>query len=161
MIATRFVSILVAAFLCVPAFAARKIELAPRRKAAPGALAGTWSGAYVQPIHIVGDGSPRTETRKISFTLHLRETANGIEGEVTETNQYGPDRETKPVLRATVVGKVAGTQVTFTKTYETGEGTIEYSGEFDPTKRHLAGIWKRDGESGTFEADLIRPAAVR
>ena len=109
-------------------------------------LNGIWSGSY---------GYPDRE-RHVSFTAWLDDQAGAIGGSILEPNTFVDTLAAE--LAATISGARSGTDLTFSKTYDPGQGahnhTIQYSGRINSDFTWIVGRWRIAGWfewSGPFE----------
>lgn len=138
------------------AFAKAKGEIPKLGKKPSASVAGTWSGSYMHTIKIIvlGDFDPKREPRqKVNFVMHLRDTPDGFEGEVTEPNN--DPAATNPTHFARVKGTRDGSRIRFTKTYETDPAVDQYEGTLDESGKTMSGKWVMGERTDTFEATRI------
>ena len=104
-------------------------------------LSGNWDGTYAYP----------TALRPIPFLLELRDHDGRLTGEVREP---APDYLPAGDMAAVVTGSRAGSEVRFTKIYDSLEHFLDpvvYEGTLDEEECEVSGTWTISPSwSGTF-----------
>jgi hypothetical protein len=104
-------------------------------------LSGVWSGTY---------RFPRLRP-PVNFSANLDHAGEWLTGGIEERVSRG---QTQQTLSATIMGRCAGSEVTFMKTYDHPVGgfdAVSYSGAVDALGLEISGVWSIHGNwSGTF-----------
>lgn len=106
-------------------------------------LSGHWTGGYLS-----SDGQDVN-----TFEVNLTQAGATLSGTATEVNVFG-DTNRALFLTSDLDGKVSGTQVTFTKTYDGSGGvahSVTYTGRLDPNGRRIQGSYQAGDATGSFE----------
>ena len=112
-------------------------------------LAGSWAGRYYYPNGL----------EPVPFDASLIQLGGAISGTITEIATIGWHAG-RPLM-STISGGVEGTEVFFTKTYEsndTGYGVVQYHGRVNADATEIRGRWVIGNESAAFV--MTRPARV-
>ena len=110
-------------------------------------LNGLWTGSY---------GYPNNAQTAVSFTAWIDDQSGGIGGTILEPNTFAETSAAE--LSSVINGARSGTDVTFIKRYDPGQGAhsqeIEYTGKANSDFTWIVGKWRIGGwieVSGSFE----------
>jgi hypothetical protein len=105
-------------------------------------LTGVWHGLYTYPRRL----------RRVLFDATLIESSTWLSGSTHELCGSGPAKGQQ--ICATLLGRRAGSDVAFTKTYDgtaPGHGVVEYEGLLSADASEIEGRWAiRNSWSGKF-----------
>ncbi|MGV8841436.1 MAG: hypothetical protein ACWA6X_14190 [Bauldia sp.] len=110
-------------------------------------LTGVWQGRYFYP----------RGAAPVAFTATIIETATRFTGTVSEPSDHHPGEA--------VSADIAGTDVSFVKTYEPGSGyddAVAYSGRLNADATVVEGTWRIRQAFGSFSGTFVmsRPRAA-
>lgn len=119
----------------------------------PASLTGVWDGLYRYPAGI--------RTPESAFTAVLFDSTGALSGTVHETMKLGTH---DIAASAFLEGRVAGSSVTFLKTYDgTGGQThsVSYEGTLGPDGSEIEGTWRIHADFGVITGRFLMIRARR
>lgn len=92
----------------------------------------------------------------VLFTLQLVERDGSIRGQTSEPATFGDG--SSPYLYANISGRISGTSIFFTKTYDGTGGqnhSVEYRGTISRDGSIMSGTWSIGNAGGSFTATAL------
>ena len=93
----------------------------------------------------------------VPFTMHLQIDGQTISGRTTEPATFGDGSSAE--LYADISGRISGTALTFTKTYDGTGGvnhSVQYLGTISANGARMSGSWNIGDFGGSFRATPVR-----